>query len=111
MNLNDNVGTAVGVRNEEATLALKNSYPSEGQGHRLILDRELAATREDNHRQAELEETVPKICATAHTGKRDLRRQVSIPLAEPLQRKMPSRPHANTDILSFSSNPLDEDSE
>ena len=77
--MNGNVGTVLGVGNEEATLALKNSYPREGQVHRLLLDRELAATREDNQEQAELEETLPKICATAHTGRRDLRRQISIP--------------------------------
>jgi hypothetical protein len=67
--LNGNVGTAFGVGNEEATLAHKNSYPREyrGQGHRLLFDCELAATHADIHRQAELEEALPKIRATAHT--------------------------------------------
>ena len=49
-------------------LALKNSYPREDRGHRLLLDCELATTREDNHRQAELEEAPTEIGVVISTG-------------------------------------------
>jgi len=57
----------LGVRNEEAALALKNSYPREDPGHRLLYCG-LAAAHEDNHRQNQLEEPPPEIGARAHTS-------------------------------------------
>jgi hypothetical protein len=52
---------------EEAALALKNSYPREDRGHRLLYG-ELAATDEDNGRQTQLEEAPSEIGARAQTS-------------------------------------------
>jgi len=66
----------LGEGNEEATRALTKSDRNEGRGYRLLFDGELATNREDNHRQAGLEEAPSEGAARAHTSRRNLRRQV-----------------------------------